>query len=339
MSLGTAILIFIGCAAVIAYAGTLLTRRADQLADLTGMGEAFFGAVFLGGITSLSGITTSVTAAIDNHPELAVSNAIGGIAAQTVFLSVADIVYPKTNLEHASASLPNLMEGVLLIMLMALVVVGITTPSFTIVNIHPTSFLLVIVYVWGTRLIAKAKDAPMWKPKQTKETVEDVPEQENLDNLSLKSTLIQFILLAVVVAFAGYGISKTGIIIADKSGLSEQFVGSLFTAVATSLPELVVSISAVRQKALTMAVANIIGGNTFDVLFVAFADVGYTEGSILHTSPLKTGFIVSETIMLTAILLLGLLHRQKRGFAGIGWESAAIIVIYILSQVYIYFSG
>ncbi len=78
-------------AAVIAYAGSRLSKIADQLADITGMGEAMFGAVFLGGCTSLPGIVTSVASAYQGYAEISISNAIGGIAAQTAFLAIADI--------------------------------------------------------------------------------------------------------------------------------------------------------------------------------------------------------------------------------------------------------
>src|SRR6056297_2360639 len=124
MSLFFAIITFVIATLVIIFAGTALTRYADKLADKTGLGEALVGAVFLGGVTSIAGIITSVVAAYNNHPQLAISNAIGGIAVQTVFLSIADISYSKVNLEHASASLANLMQGVLLIGLLTLVILG-----------------------------------------------------------------------------------------------------------------------------------------------------------------------------------------------------------------------
>lgn len=90
-----------------------MTKVADRLADKTGLGEAVVGALFLGGSTSLPGIVTSVTTAAGGHAELAISNAWGGIAAQTAFLGLADIVYPKANLEHAAASAANLSQGTL----------------------------------------------------------------------------------------------------------------------------------------------------------------------------------------------------------------------------------
>lgn len=336
MSLSLAIIFFIVSAIVIAIAGTKLTKAADQLADLTGWGEAVFGAIFLGGTTSLPGIITSVTAAYNDHPELAVSNAVGGIAAQTTFLSIADISYKKINLEHAAASFPNLMQGLLLICLLAVALIGISGSEVTFFHVNPFSILLVVAYIAGLKLISKAKEKPMWKPTETKETVKDVANEEN-QGLSLKKVVVKFIILALIVATAGYFVAKTGINIAEKTGLSESFVGTLLTAIATSLPELIVSIAAVKQRSLTLAVGNIIGGNTFDVLFIAFADVAYTRGSILHAITDSQIYILALTILMTGALILGLLHREKKGVAKMGWESFAIILLYILGNAFLFF--
>lgn len=337
MSLFLAIIIFVIATLAIIFGGTSLTRYADKLADKTGLGEAFVGAVFLGGVTSIAGIITSVVAAYNNHPQLAISNAIGGIAVQTVFLSIADISYSKANLEHASASLANLMQGVLLIGLLTLVILGIASPNVTLLNIHPLSFIIIFVYLGGSRMIALAKEKPLWGPKLTLSTVKDVPDKENIKRTKLSSLIIKFALLSIFVAGAGYAIALSGITIADKSVLSESFVGTLFTAVATSFPELIVSLAAVRQRALTLAVGNIIGGNSFDVLFVAFSDIAYQKGSILHNITNEQSFIVALTMLMVSILIMGLLHRQRNGFANIGWESALIIVLYIIGNVALYF--
>ena len=89
------------------------------------------GAVLLGAATSLSGSVLSVTAAYRGHPELAVSNALGGIAVQTFFLAIADMVYRRANLEHAAASAPNMMQNGLLIALLALLLLAPTLPSLS----------------------------------------------------------------------------------------------------------------------------------------------------------------------------------------------------------------
>jgi len=336
MGISLAIGVFLVSALVIAIAGTKLTRTADQLADLTGWGEALFGAIFLGGTTSLPGIVTSVVAAYNGHPQLAISNAIGGIAAQTLFLSIADISYRKTNLEHAAASFANLMQGLLLIGLLSFVLMGVSGPDITLWNIHPVSLLMLVLYIAASRLISKAKDRPMWSPRITLDTVQDIPDTQNIKTLNIRQVVVRFIVLAVVVAGAGYTVAKSGIAIANQTGLSETMIGMLFTAIATSLPELIVSLAAVRQKALTLSVGNIIGGNTFDVLFVAFADIAYNKGSILHAVSGDQIYVVALTIMMTSILVLGLLHREKEGIGKIGWESLMIIIVYIAGNLYLF---
>ncbi|MDP8939104.1 MAG: sodium:calcium antiporter, partial [Actinomycetota bacterium] len=77
------------------------------------------------------GLVTSVTAAYSGSAELAISNAVGGIAAQTVFLSVADAVYRQANLEHAVASPANLSQGTLLVALLAIPLMAFAGPQMT----------------------------------------------------------------------------------------------------------------------------------------------------------------------------------------------------------------
>ncbi len=320
---------FILVAAVITVLGSMMTRLADRLADATGLGEALMGAIFLGGCTSISGIVTSVSAAYKGFPELAVSNAIGGIAAQTVFLAIADIFYRKANLEHAAASLPNIMQGALLISLLALCILGISGPQTSLLAVHPLSFLLVAGYVLGMRQVSVVRSDPMWRPRKTKETRVDQVEAESMTRARIVKTWSVFMVLAFVVGVCGYMVAEMGIAISQGLGLSQTLVGGLLTAVVTSLPELVTSIASVRQGALTLAVGGIIGGNCFDVLFVAFSDAAYRGGSIYQALGDRQTFMIALTALLTGILLLGLIRRERYGIINIGFESFLIIVSYV----------
>ncbi|MEO0408256.1 MAG: sodium:calcium antiporter [Cyanobacteria bacterium P01_A01_bin.135] len=326
-SLPLSITCFIVAAIAIALAGIRLTRVADKLADKTGWGEALVGAIFLGGSTSLPGIITSVTAALDGRPSLAVSNAVGGIAAQTVFLALADLTYPKANLEHAAASVANLTQGTLLITLLAVPLLAMFNPAVTLYGVHPASILLIVGYIFGLRLVSQAKTKPMWSPEDTEDTQVDEAAEEVSD--SMLSLWLQFLPLMLVIGSAGYVVAKTGGAIASQTGLSETVVGSMLTAISTSLPELVTAIAAVQQGALTLAIGDIIGGNCFDVLFVAFADIAYSGGSIYHAISGREGFIIALTILMTGSLLLGLLRRERYGIGKIGFESFLIIMLYV----------
>ncbi len=320
--------IFTVAAVAIAIAGTRLARVTDRLADRTGWGEAVMGAIFLGGITSLPGIVTSVTAAASGYPELAIANALGGIAAQTAFLAIADMVYRRSNLEHAAASSANLIQGTLLVSLLALPLLAMSGPAVSVWGIHPLSLVMPLAYAFGLRLVAAARNTPMWRPRRTAETrFDETP--PNSGGGSLVSLWLRFSGYAVLVAVAGYTVARAGMAIADQTGLSETVVGGLFTAISTSLPELVTSVAAVRQGALTLAVSDIIGGNSFDVLFAALADVAYREGSIYHALTDAQVFAIALSILMTGILLLGLLRREKHGVGNIGFESVLVLVLYL----------
>ncbi len=320
-------LIFAVAGVLIVATGIPLVRRADQIADQTGLGEALTGGLLLGATTSLPGSVLSVTTAAYGHTELAISNAVGGIAAQTAFLSLADIAYRRANLEHAAASFTNLTQAALLIVLLAIPLVAMSTPVVTIFHVSPATIVLFGGYALGMRLSARAKEEPMWQPRHTRETQGDAPEPE-IEWHGWRSWL-EFGGLAAVAASTGFVLAETGVELAQKSGLGETAVGAVFTAITTSLPELVTSIAAVRQGALTLAVGGIIGGNAFDVLFLAFSDIAYRDGSIYHAMTDSHVLVIALSIVMTGVLLLGLLRREKHGFAGIGLESALILMMYV----------
>lgn len=336
MDILVAVLSFGGASLVIGWSGVRLATAADKLADRTGLGEAIVGAVLLGASTSLAGIVASVAAAAKGHPELAVSNALGGIAAQTAFLALADIAYRKANLEHAAASPENLIQGTLLVTLLTIPLLAIASPEVTGFGIHPASLLLIAAYFMGLRLLSQTRSMPMWHPRSTPETRPDKPARPQAGDPSLVGLWFRFTALGFVVAAAGYIVARAAISIASHTGLSETVVGALLTAVATSLPELVTSVAAVRAGALTLAVGGIMGGNTFDVLFLSFSDFAYRGGSIYHAISERQVFFMALTMLLTGILLLGLLRREKHGIANIGFESFLVLVLYLAALAWLF---
>ncbi|MDX1679131.1 MAG: hypothetical protein R3242_00235 [Akkermansiaceae bacterium] len=327
-NLTTHIIVLILSSTVIVFAGSKLSKVADRLADRTGLGEAMIGAILLGASTSLAGSVVSVTTAWQGHAQLAFSNGIGGIAAQTAFLAIADLCYRRANLEHAATSLPNIIHGLVLIGLLGCMLMGAYSPDWTLWGIHPVSFILLGGYLFGLRLARIARDEPMWTPRTTQETREDEPD-ETPEGESLAGLWIRFAVLLVTLGCAGFFVAESGMGLVAQSGLKATVVGALFTAVATSTPELVTTIAAVRQGALTLAVGGILGGNVFDVLFAVGADVAYREGSIYHAIGPNELLLVCLGLLLTTILVLGLITREKYGPAKIGVESILILLVYL----------
>ncbi|MBV1786645.1 sodium:calcium antiporter [Marinobacterium sp. D7] len=321
--------LFTGCALAILVTGTRITRIVDQLADRIRIGEALAGGVLMGAATSLSGSVLSVTAAWNGHPELAVSNALGGIAVQTVFLAIADITYRRANLEHAAASAENMMQTALLIALLALIALAPLLPDFTLWEIHPLTFCLILLYLYGLGLVKRVRDTPLWRAAKTRSTRPDIPESSNT-RLSLPLLLVNFLVLMLLLGLSGWLLEHAASALAEQTGLGETLIGVLLTATSTSLPELVTCLAAVRRGALTLAVGGIIGGNAFDTLFTAASDIAYRDGSIYHVMSDTTLAWTLLTLLMSAFLMMGLIRREERGFARIGFESLAVLLLYAL---------
>ena len=320
---------FAACAVVIVLAGVRLSGVADRLADRTGLGEAVVGAVMLGAVTSLSGLTTSVTAAWNGLPELAVSNAAGGIAGQTFFLAVADLAYRRANLEHAAASLENLIQSTVLAGCLALAILGAAAPGYALGPVHPVSPLLIGFYLLGLRVTRRARANAAWRPVRTDETRIDDPETDESGDASTARLWAEFAALGAVTAAAGFVIGRAGEGALTVFSLSQSVTGGFLTALVTSLPELVTTVAAVRRGALTLAVGGIIGGNAFDVLFLAASDAAYTRGSIYAAIDDRQVFLIALSLLMTTVLAMGLLRREKHGFARVGFETVLLIAIYL----------
>lgn len=316
---------FIFVTLIIGWFGIKMTKTARDLAQSTGLGEALMGAVFIGASTSLSGITTSVSAAASGYAELAVSNGLGGIAAQTAFLALADIAYRRANLEHAAASAENLFMSSFLLTLLAIHALALSVPTISIFGVHPATIVLIIVYVYGVHLLAHTHETPMWLPRKTKDTSS---EPEDKSHLYDRQLWIRFTYYGTIVALAGWSLAQLAIPLGEKAGLPHGIVGGIFTAVSTSIPELVVAITAVRMGSLNLAVGDIIGGNAFDTLFIAASDIAYREGPIYADISSAEQFWLANSMLMTGVLLMGLIYRERHGPGNIGLESVVLLVLY-----------
>lgn len=324
------VLLIVGFAAgaVILVCGLRMTSLADRIADRTGWGEAVIGGVLLGAATSFSGTIVSLTSALGGDASLAFSNGIGGIAAQTAFLALADMLYRRANLEHAAAELANLFQCGMLLLLLSVPLVAYSAPAFTIWSVHPASVVLVAVYGIGVVATARVRNAPMWTPVATPDTRADQPDDDEDTSRPARGLILRFMALMAVMGAAGWLVAQLADTAIGRYGLSSSIVGALMTAVVTSLPELVTTLAAVRRGALQLAVGGIIGGNTFDILFLTVSDLGYRDGSLYHAIGPDDLFWLSVALMMSAVLLLGLIYRERGGPGRIGVESVAMLAIY-----------
>ncbi|MER6590683.1 cation transporter [Micromonospora purpureochromogenes] len=322
-------------AGAITVAGSIrLAGLGDALADRTGWGEALFGVVFFGIVTGLSGVIMTIVAAASEQPGLAYSNAVGGIAAQTTAVAVADAAYRRANLEHAAASLSNLLSGCLLIALLALALLASYIPETTVAGVDPMSAVLVAAYVGGLVLIRRAGAQPMWQAIATAETRPDVPHNDNRLNRRSPAWLwSQFAAVGLLVAAGGWLVALAAESLVEITGLTAGFVGAVLMGVVNALPETVTAVAAVRRGAVTLAVAAVLGGNILDVLTLVAGDLAYRQGSIYHTAGSQELLATTTSLFMTATLLGGLLIRQTCGWGRLGFEGVLLVSSYAAMTV------
>lgn len=326
--LGWSLVVVVLAGALTAVCGVRIAGIGDVLADRTGWGEALFGAALFGLVTSLSGIVMTTVSAVGSQPELAYSNAVGGIAAQTLAVVAADAFHRRVNLEHASASLHNLLFGCLLIGLLGLALMASFSPSATVLGVHPASAVLILFYLGGLHLIRGSTD-PLWRAVRTQETVSDVPHDEGeYSRRSGAGLWAEFLGAAGAVVVGGWAVTRAAEGILSATNLKAGFVGAGIMGVINALPETVTAVAAVRRGAITLAIAAIIGGNSFDVLNLAIGDIVYRGGSLFHTAGRDQLFLTGGALVMTTVVLGGLLVRQERGWLRLGFDGLLLIGVY-----------
>ena len=145
---------------------------------------------------------------------------------------------------------------------------------------------------------------------------------------------LEFLVLAVVVALAGTFLAKSADQIAEITRLGRLLVGSVLLAAATSLPELTVDISAVRQGMPDLAVGDLFGSSLMNLLILASLDLAHRSGGkMLSRESAAHALSAILGIALTAIATMAILTEPRLpgfSFLGIGIWSWGILVAYIL---------
>jgi cation:H+ antiporter len=326
------ILGFAAAAAVIIYSGTKLAKYGDKIADLTGMGKAWVGLILMASITSLPELITGISSvAIVKAPNLAAGDIFGSCVFNLLILSVLDsrIKKPLFSIVKSSHIVAAVFGIILLTVAGMAIFLSHEIPS--VLWISSFTFVLFGIYlvaVWG---IFKYEHAAL---------IESPPvETPHFASRStdLKKAIGGYAINALIVIGAAVFLPYFGEHVASYTGLGNSFFGTLFLAAATSLPELVVSLAALRMGSLDIAVGNLLGSNVFNMFILGIDDIFYREGSLfkdISPSHLLSVFI---TIIMTAVVGLGLLFKpKKKQFWHFSFDTFIILLLYIALIIYLF---
>jgi cation:H+ antiporter len=322
------IIIFIICAGVLMAAGTRLASDGDVVADKTGIGGLWIGAVVIALATSLPELVSDITAGLKGYVDLAVGDILGSGMSNMLILAIVDILFVTLYAKRRSL-LKNVSGGhvgaaSLAIALTAITAIFMLLPkTFGVSTVGGGTFFIAALYLTG-----------IWLLFRQESKVSDI----------IPATASR----SLPYALAGLGISATVILatapfmvtaaqrIAVASGLGATFFGTLFMAIVTSFPELVVSITAVRMGAFDLAVGNLFGSNAFNIFILVFVDLAYRKGSLLAAAS-KTNLVTALFLMLMmGVGLIAVAARGRKRNALLIPDSIVLILLYLTGMYAVY---
>ena len=348
------------CAGLIARAGWVLSRSGDRIAALTGLSGGWVGLALLATATSLPELASGVSAvALLQAPNLAVGNALGACVFNLFFLAVLDALQRHEPL-YRRASDEHLLSAAFGVVMLGLVAMAVlmaeAMPSLLHVGVYIplllTMYLLALRSVHG-RQRTGGRSRPAGRPpsmdgqkgRSAPPTPPDATAQEAATAASpqpgaLAQEARRFAIAAAVVLASGVWLSALADQLSQTAGWNRSFVGTLFMAIVTTLPEVAVTLSALRLGAVDMAIGNLLGSNLFNVAILAIDDAVYLQHALLaDASPAHAGTAMAAVVM-TGLVIVGLVMRPRgRVLRLASWVSIGVAATYVLAATLVFVRG
>ncbi|MDO8282945.1 MAG: sodium:calcium antiporter [Thermodesulfovibrionia bacterium] len=323
---------FIVCTSVIVYSGTRLAKYGDVIAEKTGLGRAWIGLVLMASVTSLPELVTGITSVtFAGVPDIAAGDVLGSCVFNMLILALLDAAHrpqPLSAKAHhghiLSAGFGILLLGVVAISLF----LGDRIPAFGWIGLYTP--LIMGVYLIAMRLVY------FYEQRQISAFIKEVAVELQYEKISAKTAVVHYSIHAIVVVIAAIFLPKIGEAIAETTGLGQTFVGNIFIAVSTSLPEVVVSIAAVKMGAINLAVGNLFGSNIFNILILGIDDLFFLKGPMLSFVNQNHAIPALSAIAMTAIAIIGLTYRAESKKLFLAWDSVGMILIFMINLMLLY---
>lgn len=325
---------FLISALLIAAAGARLARYGDVIAEKTGLSGNWIGLILLSTVTSLPELFTGISAvALADLPDIAVGNLLGASVFVLLMIVVLDFLQRGESL-YTRVSQGHILSAAFALVMLGLVGVNLVLagPPLAFGHIGAYTPALVLIYVVALRAVFS------YERRAASAYVHAAAER--FPHMTLRQAAVRYALAAVVVVGAALWLPFAAGHLAQAMGWQDAFVGTVFVALATTLPEMAVTLGALRVGALDMAIGNLFGSILFNMLLIAVNDVIYLKGPLLaHVSGLHAVSALSAMIM-TGAAIVGLIYRPRtRLMKTVGWVSLSLLAVYILNVYILYLYG
>ncbi len=330
-------LTFIALSAAIIVAAMWLAKFGDQIAVRTGLGGSVVGLVLLAGATSLPELSVGYSAVRMDAVDLTAGGVLGSSLVNLLILALADLISRRPGRILTRGAAAHALSATVGMLLTGIVLLGILEHlPYSFMGVGPPSWGVVIVYALCARLLFLDERE---SSKQAAAEISSIELNDTTDRagaLALSGT--GFALSAAVIFFVAPQLARTADTIAEVTGLGRTFIGTLFLAVVTSLPEAVSTIAAVRLGAVDMAIANIFGSNAFNMVILATLDWA-SPTPILGAVSSTHAITATCVIIITSVALLSILNRAEKRWWLIEPDAALVALLVIGAMFLVYVNG
>lgn len=340
--LAAPLLTFFVTALIIVAAGTMLARSGDVIAARTKLGGLWVGSVFLALATSIPELTTDISAVRLNAPDLAVGDLFGSSMANMLILAVLNLLPSGSGLFRRAALDHALYAAVAIILTCVAAVAILLRPTGSVLALGPGSALLLVIYLAGSRTIfrhsALARKAGVTVEMSGAESAAET-EGPRTTAPSLWRAVANFAAASAVIFIVAPQFARAADRLATVTGLGTTVVGTWLVGLATSLPELVTSLAAVRLRAYDLAVGNLFGSNAFNMSLIPILDIVQGSGPLLgvvHTSHAISGLVA---VAMMSIAVAALVYRAEGRYKLMEPSSAILITAYVFGLAVSVFGG
>ncbi|WP_166826974.1 sodium:calcium antiporter [Thalassoroseus pseudoceratinae] len=316
----------------IIVAGTFLAKFADALGDRLGLGRTLAGMLLMGIATSLPELVVGCSAAMIDAPDLAVGDLLGSCVFNLFLLAVLDLVYRSGGKLFSHEAAAHGLSAASVILLTGIVLLFIQLPeSIELGPIGLGSVMLGLAYMGCARMIFYDQRYQLAnaQPAESDDPLANQPPQ-----MKLVPALLGYLALTGVVFVAAWYLTHTADEIVKQTGLGSSIVGTILLAGVTSLPEITTTRAALRIGAFDLAVGNIFGSNSFNIVILIFVD-GFYHGPLFSSIGSYHAITCAAIIIITSVALLGLLFQAERRLWLLEYDAALIAILSLGSFILI----
>lgn len=321
---------YVVCLLAILIAGSQLAKYGDIIGTKTGLGRTFVGLVMLATVTSLPELSIGISSvALHNLPDIAAGDVFGSCLFNLLLLSLIDGCSRQMPLTARLGKQHMLLAAFSILSLCVAGMAMTDGDEYKIGHVGLASFLLLAIYAIAMFCA--------YKMQASDETTDESETRD--DKISLRKAIILYCFFASLVIAAGGWIPSIAEQIAELTGMEQDFVGTTFVALSTSLPEVVTTLAAVKLGAFDMAAANVLGSNLFNSLVLAIDDFFYSRGPLLQSISDPHLTTIFGTMAMTAIFIAGVCAQKSNKKLGLAPDAIALILVFVTTLALMYAGG